>query len=334
MKPLLKPLGSAACVVVTITFIGAPHAIPDEPANAPTVAADPMRGKDAGEVRDDNDLKMKLVWCPPGFITMQQVEKIEEPVKDEVDVNGDRPIDNEADDEAIDDPQDKPVPAARVVERVKPVKVFITRGYWLGKYEITRGEWKQVMATDLRKGNGKEGDDFPATWVNWEEAMEFCRVLTERERKAGRLSDTWEYTLPTEAQWERACRARTETTYCFGNEVSTLGEYAWFNENASDAGEPFAHRVGQKKANPWGLHDMHGNVWEWCRDIFADTLPGGRDPEVTQGGSTRVIRGASWRGTAIGCRSANRLIYQGSPQGNEVGGFRVALCVSLRAESR
>jgi formylglycine-generating enzyme required for sulfatase activity len=152
--------------------------------------------------------------------------------------------------------------------------------------------------------------------------------LTEQERLAGRLPSEWEYTLPTEAQWERACRARTETKFNFGDDESKLGDYAWFRDNAFKAGEPYAHRVGQKTANPWGLCDMHGNVWEWCRDIYTEKLPGGRDPEVKRAGKTgrsnQVIRGASWGDGAGYCRSAFRL--RDSPgDRNGILGFRVAL---------
>ncbi len=107
--------------------------------------------------------------------------------------------------------------------------------------------------------------------------MKFCRELTERERKANRLVDGWEYTLPTEVQWERACRARTETDFSFGNDASILGAHAWF----------------------------HGNTWEWCRDWHSHKLPGGRDP-VTEKGASRVFRGGSWNHPAQNCRSAKR----------------------------
>ena len=282
-------------------------------------AADPMRGKEPGEVRDDNGLKMKLVWCPPGFVTMENVEVIKEPAAKKEDKPGDDDVDPndepaaKNDDVAIDDevdPKDEPEPRQTTI--TTPVKVFLTKGYWLGKYEVTQSEWKQVMKTEPWKGQDftKEGADFPATWVGWSDATDFCRKLTDRERLAGRLSKDWEYTLPTEAQWERACRARTETRFSFGDDESKLGDYAWFVENAWNAGEQYAHRVGQKKANPWGLCDMHGNVWEWCRDMYTQKLPGGRDPEVkpdekTQG-SNRVIRGGGWFVVAANCRSGNR----------------------------
>jgi len=261
--------------------------------------SDKFIGTEAGQIRDDNGLKMELVWCPPGKFTMEQVEQI---------------------------------------GKTTPVKVFLTRGYWLGKYEVTQAEWKQVMATDPWKGAKltKEGDDFPATSIIWNDAMEFCRKLTQQERVAGRLSNGWEYTLPTEAQWEHGCRARTETKFSFGDDESKLGEFAWFFDNAWKAGELYAHRVGQKKPNPWGLFDMHGNAFEWCRDWYSGKLPGGNDPEVTDQiqllmnhvivtpDSMRVLRGGGWNNDEVRCRSGYR--YD-RPVANDYFhvGFRVAL---------
>jgi len=285
-------------------------------------ASDKFIGKEAGEVRDDNGLKMKLVWCPPGVVTMENVDVIAEPAAKKQD----KP--NNDDDEV--DPKDEPASKPRLTKRIAPVKVFLTQGYWLGKYEVTQSEWKQVMNSEPWNGQDctKEGADYPATFVSWDDAVDFCRKLTEQERQAGRLSNDWEYTLPTEAQWERACRARTETKFSFGDDESKLGDYAWFEENALNAGEQYAHRMGQKKANPWGLWDMHGNVWEWCRDVYTEKLPGGRDPEVKSDektkGSSRVIRGGSWLHGAPSCRSGSRSGSQ-PDVGVNVLGFRPAL---------
>jgi sulfatase modifying factor 1 len=186
------------------------------------------------------------------------------------------------------------------------------------------------MKTEPWKGQEftKEGADFPATYVSWDTATAFCRKLTEQERQAGRLPKDWEYTLPTEAQWEYACRARTKTKFSFSDDESKLGDYAWFFGNARMAGEFYAHQVGQKKANLWGLFDMHGNVWEWCRDIYADELSGGRDPEVQPDektrGSYRVNRGGGWYDYAAFCRSANRSRLSPSLRSRLLG-VRVAL---------
>src|SRR5262249_51063749 len=109
---------------------------------------------------------------------------------------------------------------------------------------------------------GWDADKLPVENVSWTNAVEFCRALTEQEHKAGRLPAGWEYCLPTEAQWEYACRAGTQTLYSFGDDESRLGDFAWYINNCQNR----THEVGQKLPNAWGLHDMHGNVWEWCCD--------------------------------------------------------------------
>jgi formylglycine-generating enzyme required for sulfatase activity len=204
---------------------------------------------------------------------------------------------------------------------------------------VTQSEWKQVMETepwkDVRADRANEkatnyGDNFAVAYINWESAMEFCSRLTERERKAGRLPNGWEYTLPTEAQWERACRAGTDTKFSFGDDESKLSEYAWFAGNAALAGEKYPHEVGKKRPNPWGLYDMHGNVFEWCRDWWSLKLPGGRDPEVTEPGSDRafrMFRGGSWTTPGESCRSAFRNPMKPSIRLVYVG-FRSALSTS------
>ena len=266
----------------------------DEPAKAATPPADSMLGKEAGQERDDNGLKMKLVWCPPGEFMM-----------------GSR---NSESDRWINEDQ---------------VEVILTKGFWLGQCEVTQSEWNQVMATEPwkdKKPIAKEGDDFPATYIRCDDAMGFCRKLTEQERKVGRVPDDWEYTLPTEAQWERACRAGTKTKFSFGDDESKLGEYAWFRNNVEKADEQYSHRR-QKKPNAWGLYDMHGNVAEWCRDWYSGNLPGGRDPEVTKEDKDRVLRGGSWDSDAGRCRAARRSGINPSRLCIDLG-FRVALSPS------
>jgi formylglycine-generating enzyme required for sulfatase activity len=175
----------------------------------------------------------------------------------------------------------------------------------------------------------KEGDDYPATRVKWGDAMNFCQKLSEQECSAGRLPSDWKYTLPTEAQWEYACRAGTKSRFSFGDDESDLGEYAWFTANAGNAGEKSAHTVGQKKANPWGLNDMHGNVSEWCSDYYAKKLAGGTDPQGPSGGAGRVFRGGSWSFTASFCRSAFRFRGPRNLRYYSLG-FRVAAVPSAK----
>ena len=205
------------------------------------------------------------------------------------------------------------------------VAVTLTQGFLLGKTEVTQGEWMQVMTSQnwSGKANVEIGDKIPASYVSWDDATEFCETLTEIERKAGTLKADEEYRLPTEAEWEYACRAGTKTVFSFGDDESKLGDYAWFKGNADDVDEKYAHKVGLKKPNPWGLHDMHCNVFEWCSDWHGKKLPGGTDPVGPDRGSYRVNRGGSWWGDPGRCRSAFR-DYTGPSLRSDNLGFRVA----------
>jgi sulfatase modifying factor 1 len=247
-------------------------------------------GTHAGQIRDDNDLKMKLVWCPPGQFTMGSP-------KDEKD--------------RLDDEHQ--------------VQVTLTKGFWLGREEVTQREWHRIMQTTPWKGKKgvKEGDNYPATFVNWKEAMQFCKKLTEQEHGAGRLLSDWEYTLPTEAQWEYACRAWTQSRFSFGDDDSKLTEYAWFDENTVDLGEKYAHQVAQKQPNAWGLYDMHGNVDEWCLDVYGE-LRGGTDPRGPSEGRGKVQRGSAWHAGKQYCRTAKRFASLSDYKDFYLG-FRVAL---------
>jgi formylglycine-generating enzyme required for sulfatase activity len=192
-------------------------------------------------------------------------------------------------------------------------RMTLTRGLWLGKTEVTQAQWEAVMGS---KPASFKGYDLPVEQVNWAEAMEFCRKLTQREQAAGRLPAGHEYTLPTEAQWEYACRAGTAGDY-----AGDLGAMGWYSGNASGT----THPVGQKQPNAWGLYDMHGNVWEWCLDWYA-SYPGGSvtDPAGPAQGVSRVFRGGGWWRDGVGCRSANR--SKGNPDSRfNYLGLRVAL---------
>ena len=171
------------------------------------------------------------------------------------------------------------------------------------------------------KTNVEVGENFPATFVSWNDATGFCQRLTDTDHKNGKLPAGESYRLPTEAEWEYACRAGTQTTWSFGNDESQLGNYGWCNGNT--AGEQYARKVGLKKPNPAGLFDMHGNVWEWCSDWYDEKLPGGTDPAGPGGGFLRVNRGGDWRLPPGRCRSAYRFSYDPSDR-RSILGFRVA----------
>ena len=206
------------------------------------------------------------------------------------------------------------------------IDVEITEGFWLGETEVTQGQWQKPMGTTPWKGkeNVREGDDYAASCISYDDAVAFVEKMTTQGHTSGNLLSGWKYALPTEAQWEYACRAGTTTKYSFGNSDSGLGEFGWFDENAADVGEGFAHQVGLKKPNAWGLRDMHGNVWEWCADWYDKNLQGGRDPVGPSTGSNRVFRGGSWYTVALGCRSAHHI--GNSPVSHfDYVGFRLAV---------
>jgi formylglycine-generating enzyme required for sulfatase activity len=199
-----------------------------------------------------------------------------------------------------------------------PHQVIFTRPFYLGVYEVTQEQYERVMGSNPSAFQGARN---PVEQVSWYDAVEFCHKLSEfpEEKAAGRV-----YRLPTEAEWEYACRAGSTTNYCFGGEESQLDQYAWYAKNSNSS----THPVGEKKPNAWGLYDMHGNVWEWCSD-WAEVYPKGvvADPVGPREGSLRVYRGGSWRAEAAHCRSANRRGL--TPTGRGKGrGFRVALSPS------
>jgi formylglycine-generating enzyme required for sulfatase activity len=194
-----------------------------------------------------------------------------------------------------------------------PHQVTLTNAFELGVYEVTQEQYEAVMGTTPSKFTGGQN---PVEQVSWDDAVEFCRKLSAlpAEKKAGYV-----YRLPTEAEWECACRAGTTTAYSFGDSDSELGDYAWYNKNS----ERTTHPVGGKKPNAWGLYDMHGNVFEWCQDWHGDYPSGSlTDPTGAASGSNRVNRGGSWNGSPDICRSAIR--YRHTPGHRSSGlGFRV-----------
>ncbi|MDR1817371.1 MAG: SUMF1/EgtB/PvdO family nonheme iron enzyme [Puniceicoccales bacterium] len=199
----------------------------------------------------------------------------------------------------------------------KPVHtVTISKPFWLGETPVTQAQWKTVMG-DEPSHFKNAGENAPVECVSCERAMEFCKKLNEAERTAGRLPEGYVYALPTEAQWEYACRAGTTGDYA-GN----LEAMAWYEENSGGG----THAVAQKQPNAWGFYDMHGNVWEWCADWY-DNYPTGSvtDPSGPRSGVLRVLRGGCWGSTAAYCRSARRDGGVPADRYNRGLGFRLAL---------
>lgn len=291
----------------------------------------PAEGKTPGQMREDNGLKMPLHWCPPGSFVMGSP-------------------DTEAGRDSYETEH----------------KVTLTKGFWMAETETTQGQWSAVMNTSLRdqamkmledetlyRDGGRDktlrealgvpksarslpsicaaqAPNIPMYYVSWDDAVAFCRTLTEKERKAGRLPPGMAYSLPTEAQWEYACRARTSTATYAGemfvlgeNNAPVLNDIAWYGGNSSvgykGAGwttpnwpnQAFPgkiagpRRVGQKKANAWGLKDMLGNMYEWVSDFSAiPTTDPAVDPQGPPTGHAHPYRGGAWNHYATMCRAA------------------------------
>ena len=171
--------------------------------------------------------------------------------------------------------------------------VTISKPYWLGQTEVTQAQWQAVMGSNPSRFKGDLTR--PVEQVSWNDAVEFCRRLSQKTGMTFRL--------PTEAEWEYACRAGTTTAYSFGNDASSLGEYGWFDGNAGFSTKPVATR----KPNAWGLYDMHGNVWEWCSDWYGNYPSGAvSDPQGPVSGTGRVLRGGSWLNRSNLCRASFR----------------------------
>ena len=195
--------------------------------------------------------------------------------------------------------------------------VTLTKGFWIGKYEVTQGDYLAVTGANPSYFAGDLNR--PVEQVTWYEATNYCARLTAQERSAGRLPAGWAYRLPTEAEWEYAARAGTTTRFSYGDDpgYTQLGNYAWYVANSGNT----THPVGQKQPNPWGLFDMHGNVWEWCLDWYGSSLPGGSvtGPMGPASGSGRVLRGGSWFHGGLYSRSAFRGYYAPADLGYFIG---------------
>jgi len=201
----------------------------------------------------------------------------------------------------------------------KPVHwVEISKDFYMGIYQVTVGQYKKYVDEkegDFEHDYNQQGDNAAVTGVSWNDAQGFISWLNNKEGGS-------HYRLPTEAQWEYAARAGTTTEYSFGDDKSLLGDYAWYGEDWSKG---YAHIVGQKKPNPWGLYDMHGNVWEWVQDWYDENYyssPPRNDHSGPGAGQNRVLRGGGWFNTASGCRAAFRGSFSPDDRGGDLG-FRL-----------
>ena len=200
----------------------------------------------------------------------------------------------------------------KTYDREKPEHEVQLEGFWLAKYPVTQEQYEAIMG---KNPSEFKGENNPVECVTWNDAVEFCRTLSEKGGKR--------FCLPGEAQWEYACRAESTGEYCFGNSVEELEDYAWYDANAGDG----THPVGEKRGNAWGLYDMHGNVWEWIKDDYHENYKGaptdGSAWVDVPRGEYRVLRGGGWYDRSDNCRSAYR--YRNRPSySDDFIGFRLA----------
>jgi formylglycine-generating enzyme required for sulfatase activity len=212
------------------------------------------------------------------------------------------------------------------------IGIVVSEPFYLGQTEVTQAQWSAVMKLAPWKGKAEDSEYRSATFVSWNDAQAFCQRLTAQEKNGT-------YRLPTETQWEFACRAGTNTRYSFGDDAALLGQFAWISENSRNVGQKYAHDVALKKPNAFGLFDMHGNVWEYCDGAFTTDPTKDERPRPAKDGSLRVVAGGSWdadlshltnsgsayaaSNAAFYCRSDSRS-WPIANYGNNSTGFRVA----------
>jgi formylglycine-generating enzyme required for sulfatase activity len=253
------------------------------------LTVDCFQGDFAGDViklEFTGSLSMGLVWCPPG--TFQMGCDRQDPYCSE----GEGP----------------------------QHEVELTEGFWIGQIPMT---WQMWNAIRRSFGNpdwphARDSEKAPAHGMSRDSAVSFCRRLRVQLRKSGALGEKLHIDIPTEAQWEYACRAGTETSWFFGSSVSDLDDYAWYRNNSKDS----VHMAGEKKPNPWGIYDLYGNVSEWCRDsLYRYSSAKELDPlHEDSEAKLYVARGGGYSSSAEDCRSASRLfIHRNNEFGEEIG---------------
>lgn len=207
-----------------------------------------------------------------------------------------------------------------------PVRIRFEKPFAFAKYEVTQELWSLVMGKNPSRWRGKRNS---AEMMSWDEANSFCEKVTGLLRTKGLLKETELIRLPSEAEWEYACRAGTTTKYSFADDARDLGAYAWFLGNSKGEDPP----VGRKKPNAWGLYDMHGYIWEWCADTWSDTHEGAASngaPRRSKDNDARVLRGGSWADPADSARCAFRLKAARTARSDRIG-FR---CVKAEIEKK
>jgi len=193
--------------------------------------------------------------------------------------------------------------------------VKISKTFYMGKYEVTQSQWSEIMNNNPSEF---KDDIRPVERVSWNDVQEFIQKLNNKE-------ETIKYSLPTEAEWEYAARADTESTYCFSGDIQILSQYAWYRKNS--AGK--THPIGQLKPNAWGLYDVHGNVHEWCQDWFDRNYYSqspSNSPLGPSSGLAKVSRGGDWGSEDWYCRCASRSLSSPNRRSNRLG-FRLVSMV-------
>jgi formylglycine-generating enzyme required for sulfatase activity len=237
-----------------------------------------------------NSIGMKFVWIPPGSFMMGSPKGEKE----------------------------------RIFKETQH-KVTLTKGFYIGVYTVTQEQWQEVMGNNPSKFKGEK--NLPVDSVNWNDCQEFIKKLPEKDK------DKKAYRLPTEAEWEYACRAGTTTPFYFGEAIST--EQANYDGNVYASGKKGVNRgkttpVGSFPGNGWGLHDTHGNVWQWCQDWHGD-YPNKdvTDPQGPENGGSRIVRGGSYFNGPAVCRSASRVGVGPGFRSSDYFNFGFRVCFSV-----